>query len=51
MGAAARMLSACLVVCAAALSSQAVAQDNAAQEAARRQAMLARLPEDAAKPI
>jgi len=51
MGLAAVAVSACLVVCAAALSSQAVAQDNAAQEAARRQAMLARLPEDAAKRV
>src|ERR1700737_3191137 len=36
---------------AAALSTSALAQDNAAQEAAHRQAMLARLPADAAKRV
>src|SRR5439155_20889085 len=51
MGLVAVAVGACLALCVAALSSQAVAQDNAAQEAARRQAMLARLPEDAAKRV
>src|SRR5437763_17104036 len=36
---------------AAALSTSALGQDNAAQEMARRQAMLARLPADAAKRV
>src|SRR5438105_11705540 len=51
MGVAVAMLSAFLALCAAALASQAAAQDNAAQEAAHRQAMLARLPADAAKRV
>ena len=45
------MVSAFLALCAASLPSQAVAQDNAAQEAGHRQAMLARLPADAAKRV
>ena len=45
------MLGAFLALCAASLPSQAVAQDNAAQEAAHRQAMLSRLPADAAKRV
>src|ERR1700730_12512770 len=45
------MLGAFLALCAAALRSQAVAQDNAAQEAAHRRAMLSRLPADAAKRV
>ena len=44
MGVQVIMLSVFLALCAASLPSQAVAQDNAAQEAAHRQAMLARLP-------
>ena len=45
------MVSAFLALCAASLPSQAVAQDNATQEAAHRQAMLSRLPADAAKRV
>src|ERR1700736_3375132 len=45
------MVSVILALCAASLPSQAVAQDNAAQEAGHRQAMLARLPADAAKRV
>src|SRR5438270_9861938 len=51
MGITAIIRSAFLALCAATLSSPATAQDNAAQEAAHRQAMLARLPADAAKRV
>ena len=51
MGIPAIIRSAFLALCAATLSCPATAQDNAAQEGAHRQAMLARLPADAAKRV